>query len=494
MTTFAREMAKERTQQLLQLIRDGREMSLRQQLRLIIRLSVPAMLAQLSYILMTYIDAAMVGHLGDQAAASIGLVATSTWLIGGMGIGITAGFYVQVAQLIGAKDNNGARSVLRQSIPSITILGLFIATIGVIISGHLPEWLGGTEEINHDSTSYFMIFSLMVPFFLHNCLASGMLRSSGNVKLPSIVNIVTCLLDVVFNALMIFPTREVEILGLQIVVPGMDMGVVGAALATLMSEIVTLVWLLYYLIFRSRELKLHRTSGSFMPRRDCVLKALKIGLPMSMDRMVMNCAQVVSTMIVAPLGNIAIAANSFAVTAESMCYMPGYGMGEAATTLVGQSVGARRRNLVWGFAKLTTFSGVAIMTFMGILMYIFAPSVMAFMTPSADIQSLGAEVMRIEAFAEPLFAASIVIYYAFVGAGKTIIPALMNFGSIWLVRLPLAALLAPRYGLQGVWFAMCVELCFRGIIFIIRMLRKRWLPKCANLGSANLQSADPTEN
>ncbi|MBP5420263.1 MAG: MATE family efflux transporter [Bacteroidales bacterium] len=479
-------MAKERTQQLLQLIRDGEPITTRQQLRLIFRLSVPAMLAQLSYILMTYIDAAMVGHLGDSAAASVGLVATSTWLFGGMGVGMTAGFYVQVAQFIGAKNFAAARSVLRQSLPSILLLGIFISSIAVAISGVLPEWLGGTDEINVEASRYFMVFGLTIPFQLLNFLASGMLRSSGNMKIPSVLNIVSCLLDVLFNAVLIFPSRSINLFGFSVYMPGFDLGVVGAALGTMLAIVVSLVCMMYFLLFRSSELCLRDHAGSFVPTRNVVKAAMKIGLPISFDRLVMSSAQVVSTIIVAPLGTIAIAANSFAVTAESMCYMPGYGMGEAATTLVGQSVGARRRKLVWSLAKLTTFSGVAIMTLMGILMFIFAPSVMAFMTPSADIQSLGAEVMRIEAFAEPLYAASIVIYYAFVGAGKTIVPALMNFGSIWLVRLPLAALLAPRYGLHGVWFAMCLELCFRGIIFIIRMLRKRWLPKCANLGSASL--------
>ena len=112
---------------------------------------------------------------------------------------------------------------------------------------------------------------------------------------------------------------------------------------------------------------------------------------------------------------------------------------------------------------------------MGVLMYAFAPQIIGIMTPVDEIRQLGTMALRIEAFAEPMFAASIVAYGVFVGAASTLIPCLMNFFSIWAVRLSLAALLAPSFGLKGVWIAMCVELSFRGVIFLIRLFRQRWL-------------------
>ena len=110
-------------------------------------------------------------------------------------------------------------------------------------------------------------------------------------------------------------------------------------------------------------------------------------------------------------------------------------------------------------------------------MFVFAPRMMSIMSPVEAIIEEGAAVLRIEALAEPMYAASIVAYGAFVGVGDTLVPAVMNFGSIWLVRLPLAALLAPTMGLAGVWTAMCIELCFRGAIFLWRLLSGAWLKK-----------------
>jgi Na+-driven multidrug efflux pump len=108
---------------------------------------------------------------------------------------------------------------------------------------------------------------------------------------------------------------------------------------------------------------------------------------------------------------------------------------------------------------------------MGVLMYIFASELMTLMTPVEDIIVLGTECLRIEAFAEPMFAASIVCNGIFVGAGDTLRPAIMSLSSMWGVRLTLAALLASTYGLQGVWIAMAIELTFRGFIFLVRLSR-----------------------
>ena len=117
-----------------------------------------------------------------------------------------------------------------------------------------------------------------------------------------------------------------------------------------------------------------------------------------------------------------------------------------------------------------------IMGIMGALMYLTAPQIISVMTPVADIRTLAVEVLRIEAFAEPMFAAAIVAYGVFIGAGSTLAPSLMNFGSIWGIRLPLAFLLAPAMGLRGVWLAMCIELCFRGAIFLVRLWGCKWEP------------------
>ncbi len=458
----------------IRFIREGKELSWKQRLRLTVSLSLPAMLAQLSSIAMQYIDASMVGRLGADDSASIGLVSTSLWLFWGICSAMTSGYSVQVAHRVGAKDNEGARRVLRQGITASLTFSILTALIGVAIALPLPHWLGGGEAICPKASLYFVVFVAALPLLTMNYLAGGMLRCVGNMKIPSLLSGMMCVLDCIFNFLLIFPSHHYDLAGIHVTIPGAGLGVLGADLGTVAAEAVCAVIMMYYACVRQPEIRIWRTKGSFRPTSGITRKAASISAPMTLEHAVICGAQIAITMIVAPLGVIAIAANAFAVTAESLCYMPGYGIGDAATALTGQSHGADRPGLVRQFGYMAVGLGMTVMSAMGVLMYLFSYEIMAAITPVEAIRELGAEVLRIEAWAEPMFAASIVAYGVFVGVGNTTLPAVMNFGSIWAVRVPLAWLFAKSMGLQGVWTAMCIELIFRGSIFLARLFFSRW--------------------
>ena len=437
-------------------------MTQREKLWLIVSLSIPSILAQISATVMFFIDASMVGHLGAKASAAIGIVETTGWLMGGLASAANMGFSVQVAHFIGANDFEAARRVLRQSMVCCFIWALMISLLSVIIAPSLPYWMGGTEEIAHDASLYFAIFGVCGIFFQMEGLAGSMLKCSGNMKIPSILNIGMCVMDVCFNYIFIYL---------------LDMGVVGAAIGTGLAMLITAALMMYFLLVRSKMLSLVGRPGTFKPKSDTVSTAFKIGAPMGLQHMLMGSAYMVSTMIVAPLGTVAIAAHSLAITVESLCYMPGYGIAEAATTLVGQGIGAGQKLLTRSFAMMSVGLGIVVMTLMGVLMWVFAPELMGVMSPVEEVIAQGTQVLRIEAWAEPMFAAAIVSNGVFIGAGDTLIPAAMSLCSMWLVRLTLAASLAPKYGLKGVWSAMAVELTFRGVIFLTRLFKGRWSEK-----------------
>ena len=444
---------------LLAYIREGKTMSQSEKLQLIVSLSIPSILAQISATVMFFIDASMVGHLGAKASAAIGLVETTGWLMGGLASAANMGFSVQVAHAIGANDFERARRILRQSMVCCLLWSLTITLTALAVGPFLPYWLGGSEEIAHDASLYFMLIGVFGIFFQMEGLAGSMLKCSGNMKVPSVLNILMCAMDVAFNYFFIYI---------------LHLGVLGAALGTGVAMLITALLMFYFLLYRSDILRLKGRPGSFRPQAEVVQYAFKIGAPMGLQHMLMGGAQIVSTLIVAPLGTIALAAHSLAITVESLCYMPGYGIGEAATTLVGQGIGAGQKMLTRSFAYLSVTMGIGVMTLMGLLMYIFAPELMVLMTPVEAIRDLGAQVLRIEAFAEPMFAAAIVCNGIFIGAGDTLKPAIMSLCSMWGVRLTLAALLARDHGLKGVWTAMAIELTFRGLMFLGRLRIGHW--------------------
>lgn len=456
--------------ELLIKLRNGDKLTIKDSIRLTIQISLPAIMSQISTIVMEYADASMVGRLGAHDSASIGLVSSSTWLIGGLLNAASLGFSVQLAHRIGAKDNKEARNIMKIGLFSTLLFSFIMLILALSVAKPLPIWLGGNKAIVHNASVYFMIFACQLPFQQLNNVAGGMLQASGNMKTPSLLNILMCLLNILFNLLLIFPSGTVGSL------PGWNLGVAGAALGTAFSQAIISLIMLYWLLRRSEMLKLrkgekmHFSKGYF-------ISAFRIALPVALEQIAQDGAQIVSTRIVAPLGTKAIAANSFSVTAESLCYMPGYGIGVAATTMIGQSIGAKRKDLTYRLGWLVTILGMAVMSITGVLMYLFAPFMLATLTPDPSIQQLGVRVLRIEAFAEPLFAASIVATGVLRGTGNTMVPSLFTLISMWLVRLPLAALLSPRVGLVGVWSAMAIELSVRGLLFLWRLSKRNWSTK-----------------
>lgn len=387
---------------------------------------------------------------------------------------INIGFHILVAQRLGARDELTARSIMRQGFAFSLSLALILATAGASFSGMLPRWLGADPVIWTDASAYFLVFSLFLPTLALNSLCDGMLRASGNMKVPGVCMVVMCFLDVVFNALLIFPSGTIALGSLTL--PGLDLGVLGAALGTALAQALSAVFLLCWLLLRSPELRLRRGERLVFSLQQ-IGQSLHISLPVVAEKTVMAVARMATTVIVAPLGIVAIAANSFGITIEALCYMPGYGIQSAASTLVGQSIGAKRRDLTYPLARLTVLVGMSVMLAGGMLMFLFAPQMMALLSPDPEVIALGTQVLRIEAFAEPFFAAYLVAGGVFQGAGSTRMSTVMTAATMWGIRVPLAALLAPHFGLHGVWLAMALQLTVCGLLFLLRLHRRRWMPQ-----------------
>lgn len=453
---------------LLARLRGGETLTSREQLTLTMILSVPAILAQLSMCLMTYIDTAMVGHLGSAPAAGLGLVSSSAWILGGFCYANSSAINVQIAHKCGAKDFAAARRIFCEGLGSVLGFAVLLAVLGVSISSALPHWLGGGEEISGYASDYFLIYALCLPFFQLAVFAEGALISTGNIRISSAASIAMCILDVVFNYIFIYV---------------LDMGVRGAALGTGLATLSAALFMHLYIQFKSLELK-----GSGLPvkgmRRETAAQAWTIAWPLWLQNIISRGAYIAATVVVAPLGTIAIAANSFAITAEGFCYMPGFGVQDASITLIGQSLGAKRRDMARRFTTMTIVAGASMMTALAVLMYAFAPQIIGLFSIDSEVIALGAKCLRIEAFAETLFAVSIVANGCCTGAGDTLVPSCINLLSMWVIRIGLAILLIPRYGLVGYWMAMATELSLKGIIFAVRVRGHRWMDTRLTRGQA----------
>lgn len=438
---------------LAELIRQNPVFSLSRKMKFAVALSIPGILSQISSIVMQYIDAAMVGHLGANASAAIGLSAPPTWVLGSLSNALCIGFTVQAAHAVGSGSKEQAKMIFFKAIRTCLLFSVILAALSAFTANQLPLWLGAGNEIRHEAAVYFLIFGLSTPLYMMITLMGGMLQCSGNMKIPGILNTLLCLSDALFNVIFI---------------RFLNMGVKGAALGSSASALLIAAIFIYFSAIKSETLSLLK----FRPLADsgCITgKALRLALPVAVEQVAFTGALVAVTKIIAPLGAAALSANSFAVTAEALCYMPAYGIQGAATTLTGQSTGAGRKDLVKSFSILTILLGMSVTAITGIIMYFICPFVFRMLTPDPEIQVLSIKVLRIELFAEPFFGASIICNGILRGKGDTFVPSILNLVSLWIVRLGLSLLLVSRFQLPGIWFAMAAELTFRGIILPLRV-------------------------
>lgn len=331
--------------------------------------------------------------------------------------------------------------------------------IGLLITKDLPVWLKGNVSIRKDASLYFLVFVATLPFMQVNSLSSSVLQCSGNMIIPSILNTIMCLLDVVFNVIFI-----------------PQYGVLGAGIGTGVATIIVSIMMFIFCCFVKKDLNILQKDYCKLDKT-ILKKALKIGIPIGLEQIAMCGAMIVSTMIVAPLGNVSIASHSFAITAESLCYMPGYGIASAATTLVGQQIGAKNLKNAKKYANISIILGTILMTLMAILMFFLCPLIFKILTPVVEVRTLAIIILRIGLIAEPLYAISIVASGALRGAEDTLVPSILNLTSIWIVRIGLSIVLVEKLSLVGVWIAMAIELSVRGILLLIRQLTSKYYLK-----------------
>ena len=436
---------------------------------MVVGLSLPSMWAQVSSVVMQYIDSAMVGRLGADGAAAIGVTASVTWLFGGLCSALTTGFTIQASQAGGARETEKARSIMKHGLWTATIVGVLMTMIGLWLSSRLPIWMNADASIHESATAYFRIYALSLPFIQLNGYAVGMLQSSGNMRVPGILTMAMYGMDVLFNFFLIFPTRYLELFGFEVWVPGMGLGVEGAALGTALSQAVTALLMLFMLLVREPDMKLRKGELFALDGyKESLREAIRLGAPIGAEQVIMRGAQITTASMIASLGTVAMATHSLAITAESFAYMPAYGIGLAQVAITGREIGSgdKKRAKQVGWAGIQFASVITIV--LSVILFAFAAPLMRMLTPDLELIELGTTILRIEAFAELFYGTQLVCTGILQGRGDTLVSSGLVLACLWLVRVPLTMILIKPFGLVGAWLAMSIELCVRGVLFLGR--------------------------
>ncbi len=422
-------------------------------LPVVFTLAWPTMLEELMQTAVQYIDTAMVGRLGTDATAAVGSTATVNWLVGTTIYAFGIGFLAYISQALGAGEKERARGAAAQSVLMVLLTGSLFTVLTAALSSRVPVWMQVEPRLQALAARYFLIIYLPMLPRAASVIFGTVLRAAGDTKTPMRVGVGVNLLNVALNFLLIYPSRGVRILGMNLKLWGAGLGVTGAALASAVSFTFGGVAITLALL---RHPAISPRGHSIRPDRGILRPFFRVALPNMAQRFTTSLGYVVFAAMINALGDVSTAAHTVANTVESAFYIPGYGMQAAAATLTGNAIGMRDRQRQRDLSVLIVALEVAMMLVTGGLLFAFAPQMVRVFSRDPQVISLGSTVLRMVACSEPIYGISIVVEGMLQGAGKTKAPFVFNVLGMWGVRI-LGTLLFTRLlggGLISAWGCM----------------------------------------
>ncbi|MBU0687265.1 MAG: MATE family efflux transporter [Candidatus Margulisbacteria bacterium] len=427
-------------------------------------LALPLVVGNFLQSMFNLVDMFWVGRLGPSALAAVAMSGSIMMILFTMVIGLATGTTAMVSRFIGAKKTVEAAQVAAQSI-NISVFGsIFIAVLGYVFAGGMLKLLGAPPDVLRLGSAYLQIIflgSFSVFFFF---IFFAVLRGSGDAVTPTLVLMFCTLINIVLDPLLIFGIG-----------PFPRMGVAGAALATILSQLVGVAIGLEILLRGRSHLHLH--IKYFKVNWDYLYRIIKIGIPSSLQMSLRGIMGVILMAIVAWFGTFAIAAYGVVFRLIMVLMMPGFALADASAILVGQNLGAQKPDRAERSAWTTAFYYMGFMIMVGCLGFIFAPSIMRVFNPNVEVVKIGTDFMRIAAFSYVFTAFGIVLGRSMSGAGDTISPLILTFIALWVIQIPLAVILSKSMGLRGIWFSFLIANSVNGIITILWFKVGKWKHK-----------------
>lgn len=443
---------------------------LKRELLMIMTLALPTIVEQLLQTVVQYTDTAMVGRLGANASAAVGLTTSVTWLVNAPMYAAGIGVLACIARFSGSGDSASVKKTGAQALYLVLIVGMAEGILFSAASFQIPVWLGAQPEIRRDAAVYFLIVSLPMLFRAANVILGSALRGVKDTKTPMKVNILVNVMNIILNYFLIYETRMISVGSLSIPMIGAGMGVAGAAAATAISQ--TTGGILMFRAVRRNE-ALAAGRGELGWDKEIMRRCISISVPVAMERVCVSLGHVTFTSLVTRLGTTALASHSIALTAEQAFYIPGYGMQAAASTLVGNAIGENDGSKLRKVSREFIAIAFCMMTVTGALLFIFPEPLMGLFTPDEAVIAGGVSVLRLVAVSEPLFGVIIMLEGIFNGAGDTKMPFVISMVSMWGVRITSAwfCVNVAHLGLNAVWLCMIADNVCRFVLMTVRYSR-----------------------
>ena len=432
--------------------------------RRILALAWPTITEQLFQMMLGVVDTIMVGRLGPAALAAVGLGDQIVMLITVAFAAFAVGTTALVARHTGAREPEEAALVAQQSVMVTFALGTGIGVGTYVLAPWSMSVMGAAPEVHPGATFYLRAQAVAMLFLALNLVATGAMRGAGDTRTPLYLSIFLNVIHLGGNYLLIFGNLGFPALGVN-----------GSAVSSATARVITGALAFALLLKPGSSLRLNPREW-LRPRWGVIKRVLNIGLPATGEQLMMRLGMTAYVRIVSTLGTVAFAAHRVALNAESLSYMPGWGFAVAATTLVGQGLGAGNSKRAEASGYQAWFLALIIMSMGAAAFFFFSKPLVMIFSDDPEVIRQGAVVLKLVALAQPGLATNMVMAGALRGAGDTRWTMINTTAGIWLVRLPLAYFMALEWGwgLTGAWVAMIADLTFRGALMLNRYRVGRW--------------------
>ncbi|MGI6343694.1 MAG: MATE family efflux transporter [Bacillota bacterium] len=431
----------------------------------VLHLAIPVIIEMALQSMVGIADVAMVGRISPAAIAAVGLSNQVYQIALTVFAAIRTGTTVLVARLVGGGDVAGANKAARQSLILSLYIALLVSSVGILFPAAGMRLLGAEPDVVAAGIGYMRWKSISVIFAILTMTATGILRGCGDTVTSMIANTTINILNVFFNWLFIFGMWGMP-----------AMGTAGAGFSTALARAVGCVIIMAVLLKGKSVIRIRLHDSN---RIDWTLmrRVLNIGIPAGLEQLMLRGAQIFFTMVITSLGTNIYAAHQIALRAESVAFMPGQGFAVAATTLIGQNLGARQPKTARKAGWFTMALCVGMMSLVGVVLFVFATPIVGFFTDDPEVVFESARVLRIMSLCMPFMAVARVSAGSLRGAGDTRYVMMGTGLSIWVARLGLAYLFAIvlGWGLPGAWLGMFADQTCRAIFFGIRYYRGKWM-------------------
>ncbi|MFW5790206.1 MAG: MATE family efflux transporter [Bacillota bacterium] len=432
----------------------------------LLKLSWPIIIGQAMHLMYQLADTFWVGRLGPEYLAAISLSFPLLFIVYSMGAGFSVAGVALVSQYTGAKRPKMASRATGQ----IFILAIFISLIftaaGLYFSEDMFILIGAEEEVLPLALDYFRIYVTGIPIIFIYYIFSSVLEGIGDTITPMKIKIFTVVLNIILDPFFIFGWSFFP-----------EMGIGGAALATVISRLLAGIVGIYIMFWDLSAIKVKLKD--FYPDPEMIKKIIKIGTPAALGDSAMAIAMTIMTAIVADFGTLTLAAWGIANRITAVIRMPAFGMGRATGIMVGQHLGADQPSEANKVSWLGTGVLFGTMIVIAIGFLFISPGLIGLFTDDSSVIQIGAEYLRVSAFAFAFLGAQIVLSGALNGAGKTISQTFFRLLTLWVFQIPFSYLFANQldFGRQGIWWGIFLAKVLGLLILIAWFKKGTWQTK-----------------